>query len=91
MAVLQLGTDLFHENGGLSTVLKFSLASGLLSLFGWAILSPLFDAWARAKRMYKIPCTNCRFFTNDYRLKCTINPYNANTEAAIDCYDYRSD
>ncbi len=91
MAVLQLGINLFNENGGLIAVLKFSLACGLLGLVGWTIVSPLLGAWVRAKQMYKIPCTKCRFFTNDYRLKCTMNPYAANTEAAIDCSDYMSD
>lgn len=91
MAVLKLGIDLFHENVGIISCLRFLFACGLLGLVGWAILSPLLDALARAKQMYKIPCTKCRFFTNDYRLKCTMNPYAANTEAAIDCSDYISD
>ncbi|MTJ11506.1 hypothetical protein FJR11_02615 [Anabaena sp. UHCC 0187] len=43
-----------------------------------------------AQKMHKIPCHNCQFFTNNYRLKCTVNPYIANTEAAIDCQDYQS-
>jgi hypothetical protein len=43
----------------------------------------------RAKQMHQIPCTNCQFFNNDYRLKCSVNPHIANTENAIDCCDYR--
>ena len=43
----------------------------------------------RAKQMHQVPCYNCQFFTNDYRLKCTVNPTIANTEKAIDCFDYR--
>lgn len=39
--------------------------------------------------MHQIPCSNCQFFTNDYRLKCTVNPSVANTERAINCCDYR--
>jgi hypothetical protein len=42
----------------------------------------------KAKQMHKIPCANCQFFTNDYRLKCTIQPIIALTEQAIDCRDY---
>jgi hypothetical protein len=42
------------------------------------------------QKMHKIPCHNCQFFTNNYRLKCTVNPYIANTEAAIDCKDYQA-
>ncbi|WP_313926616.1 hypothetical protein [Anabaena sp. FACHB-1237] len=41
-----------------------------------------------AQKMREIPCHNCQFFTNNYRLKCTVNPYIANTEEAIGCKDY---
>lgn len=47
------------------------------------------DTWATAQQMHKIPCHNCQFFTNNYRLKCTVNPVIANTEAAINCFDYQ--
>lgn len=40
------------------------------------------------KRLHKIPCSRCTFFTGDYRLKCTVNPDNALTETAINCRDY---
>jgi uncharacterized protein YpmS len=43
-----------------------------------------------AQKMHKIPCHNCQFFTKNYRLKCTVNPYIANTEEAIGCKDYQS-
>jgi hypothetical protein len=60
----------------------------ILGLCSWSLISSILDAIAQAKRMHQIPCTNCRFFTGDYRLKCTINPLIANTEQAIDCGDY---
>nr|WP_034934916.1 hypothetical protein [Gloeocapsa sp. PCC 73106] len=67
-------------------------------LFTWLFLlslvltlyNTLRETNAIAKQMHQIPCTNCQFFTNDYRLKCTIQPRAANTEQAIDCSDYRS-
>ncbi|MBF2065856.1 MAG: hypothetical protein IGS39_15760 [Calothrix sp. C42_A2020_038] len=40
------------------------------------------------KRLHQIPCHNCDFFTNDYRLKCTINPKKACSEEAIGCRDF---
>lgn len=43
-----------------------------------------------AQKMHKIPCHNCQFSTKNYRLKCTVNPYIANTEEAIGCKDYQS-
>ena len=48
------------------------------------------DTIKTAQEMHKIPCHNCQFFTNNHRLKCTVNPYVANTEAAIGCQDYQS-
>ncbi len=66
-------------------------ALSVLSLCSWSLVSCIIDAIAQAKRMHQIPCTKCRFFTGDYRLKCTVNPSLANTEQAIDCGDYRGD
>ncbi len=69
--------------------LRFVLPGLLVALCGWTIVSAIVEALNRAKQMHRIPCTNCRFFTNDYRLKCTVHPHSANTEKAIDCSDYR--
>jgi hypothetical protein len=43
---------------------------------------------SHVRRLHQIPCTNCDFFTNDHRLKCTINPKIACTEEAIGCRDF---
>ena len=61
----------------------------MIGLCGWSLFSMIRDAIAQARTMHQIPCTKCRFFTGDYRLKCTVNPSVANTEQAIDCSDYR--
>ncbi|HYX16949.1 MAG TPA: hypothetical protein VE944_21880 [Nostoc sp.] len=42
-----------------------------------------------AKQMHQIPCSGCQFFTDNYRLKCTVRPSIANTEEAIHCLDYQ--
>ena len=59
----------------------------LIGLVGWSLISFLIDITKTAKKMHQIPCTKCRFFTGDYRLKCTVNPHIANTEEAIGCDD----
>lgn len=59
-------------------------------MLGWSLWSAIRDTTDRAKKMHQIPCSNCQFFTNDYRLKCPVNPFSANTEQAINCADYRS-
>lgn len=38
----------------------------------------------------QIPCTNCRFFTNNPYLKCAVRPSTALTKQAIDCSDYQA-
>ncbi|MEM6751654.1 MAG: hypothetical protein AAF630_01500 [Cyanobacteria bacterium P01_C01_bin.38] len=40
------------------------------------------------KKLHNIPCSGCDFFTNDYRLKCTIHPSKACSEEAIGCIDF---
>jgi hypothetical protein len=42
----------------------------------------------RGRTMHQIPCSRCAFFTNDYRLKCSVDPIVAGSEAAIDCPHY---
>ena len=69
--------------------LRFVGAFTILSLCSWSVISFILDAIAQAKRMHQIPCSRCRFFTGDYRLKCTVDPAVANTEQAIGCSDYR--
>lgn len=43
---------------------------------------------AHVKRLHQIPCPNCQFFTDDFRLKCTLHPTYALTEEAINCCDF---
>jgi hypothetical protein len=69
----------------------------LCFLSAWTILflmaSNLFfvlkDLAKNTQLMHRIPCSSCQFFVNDPRLKCTVRPQIANTEEAIDCYDYQ--
>ena len=42
------------------------------------------------KKLHDIPCSGCDFFTNDYRLKCTIHPSKACSEDAIGCIDFEA-
>ena len=70
--------------------LGFVLTAFLLYLVVSSIVNPLIAAFTVARRMHRIPCTKCRFFTNDYRLKCTIRPKIANTESAIGCREYQA-
>ena len=42
------------------------------------------------RKLHQIPCSKCDFFTNDYRLKCTVHPVAACTESAINCFDFEA-
>ncbi|ALF54712.1 hypothetical protein ACX27_20760 [Nostoc piscinale CENA21] len=67
----------------------FVVAWGLMILVAWSLWSTARDSVATAKQMHQIPCPGCQFFTDDYRLKCTVHPSVANTEEAINCMDYQ--
>ncbi len=67
----------------------FGCAWLLMALFFWNIWYGVRATWARARQMHQVPCSNCVFFTNNHRLKCTVHPNIANSESAIDCRDYQ--
>jgi hypothetical protein len=71
--------------------LCFVAAWGGIILALWSIWSALRDGVHRAKQMHQVPCSTCRFFTQDYHLKCPVQPTLALSEAAIDCPDYEPD
>ncbi|WP_041235682.1 hypothetical protein [Dactylococcopsis salina] len=68
--------------------LCFLCAWGFIILLLWTVMSAIYATVKRSQIMHQVPCPNCQFFTNDYRLKCTVNPLVANTEQAITCQDY---
>lgn len=70
--------------------LCFICAWGFTLALIWTMISAVYATIKRSQTMHKIPCADCQFFTNDHRLKCTINPFIANTEEAISCADYSS-
>jgi len=43
----------------------------LIILLAWNLWSLMRDSVTTNKRLHQIPCTNCQYFTGDYRLKCT--------------------
>jgi hypothetical protein len=70
--------------------LCFVLAWGLVALTVWNVTTAVREGVARATVMHNIPCAECRYFTNDHRLKCPLHPKIALSEAAIDCADFES-
>ncbi|WP_367279336.1 hypothetical protein [Thermoleptolyngbya sp. M55_K2018_002] len=66
----------------------FVVAWGMVGLVAWNLISAGRDGLAQAQQMHKIPCSECRFFTGDYHLKCTVHPERALSEEAMNCADY---
>ncbi len=77
-------------------ICDLSFAEILCPLAIWLILIFFFTAICFAtrssilqlRRLHQIPCNHCVFYTGDYRLKCTVRPCEAFSEAAISCMDY---
>jgi hypothetical protein len=87
--VLELISFLINGIQQILVPVCFITAWTVIILFAWSIWSAARDSVTTAKQMHQIPCSGCQFFTDDYRLKCTVHPSIANTEEAISCIDYQ--
>jgi hypothetical protein len=54
----------------------------------WSFWKDFNKSLLYVRRLHQIPCSRCSFFTGEYNLKCTVHPYKALNEEAIDCLDY---
>ena len=66
----------------------FTSAWVFIALTAWSVLSAMQDGIKNVEQLHKIPCADCRFFTGDYHLKCTVHPSRALSEDAISCPDF---
>lgn len=80
---------LLHGIQPLLVPICFIVAWTVTILVVLSLWSAARDSVTTAKQMHQIPCTGCQFFTDNYRLKCTVRPSIANTEEAINCSDYQ--
>lgn len=87
--MLELISFLIHGIQVFLVPICFVAAWSVIILCAWSLWSAARDSVSKAKQMHQIPCTGCQFFTDDYRLKCTVHPSLANTEEAINCCDYQ--
>ena len=60
----------------------------LVILSAWSILKTTREGLEQFRKMHQIPCHNCKFFTGNYHLKCTVHPLKAMSEEVIDCRDF---
>ncbi|MBE9038972.1 hypothetical protein IQ246_28595 [aff. Roholtiella sp. LEGE 12411] len=87
--MLELMSFLIHGIQPFLVPICFVVAWTLIILVVWSLWTAARDSVSTAKQMHQIPCTSCQFFTDNYRLKCTVHPSTANTEEAINCIDYQ--
>ncbi|MGV0103336.1 hypothetical protein [Nostoc sp. DSM 114167] len=87
--MLELISFLIHGIQPLLVPICFVVAWTVTVLVVLSLWTAARDSVATAKQMHQIPCTGCQFFTDNYRLKCTVRPSIANTEEAINCLDYQ--
>ncbi|MEH2330258.1 hypothetical protein [Nostoc sp.] len=87
--MLELMSFLLHGIQPLLVPICFIVAWTVTILVVLSLWSAARDSVTTAKQMHQIPCTGCQFFTDNYRLKCTVRPSIANTEEAINCSDYQ--
>lgn len=81
---------LIHSLQPLLVPVCFVCAWTLVAMTVWQVWSSMRDGISQIKEMHQIPCANCRFFTGNYQLKCTVHPDYALSEQAINCLDYES-
>ncbi|RMF66737.1 MAG: hypothetical protein D6742_09235 [Cyanobacteria bacterium J069] len=68
----------------------FVAAWGMVGMVAWNLIAAGREGLAQARQMHQVPCPECRFFTGDYHLKCTVHPDRALSEAAANCADYEN-
>lgn len=69
--------------------LSMMIAWLLLLLPLWTMARAIAAVLHQAQQMHRIPCHNCRFYSGDPYLKCTVHPHHALTESAIHCPDFK--
>jgi hypothetical protein len=87
--VFQLISFLIHGIQPFLVPICFVVAWTVTILAVLSLWTAARDSVTTAKQMHQIPCSGCQFFTDNYRLKCTVRPSIANTEEAIHCLDYQ--
>lgn len=85
-----IAIKLIHLIQPILVPLCFVAAWALVVLTVWNLVAATRDGVQRAKTMHQIPCSECRYFTNNHLLKCPLHPKIALSEAAINCSDYES-
>lgn len=69
-------------------ILFISFWVSLMIIFSLSVIKACKQGAENLKKLHSIPCYQCDFFTNDFRLKCAVNPTIACSDAALGCIDF---
>ncbi|MBW4634427.1 MAG: hypothetical protein KME30_21705 [Iphinoe sp. HA4291-MV1] len=73
----------------IATIFLAFCAWTITLLFICSVWQTLSKGTNYVKMLHQIPCAGCEYFTNDYRLKCTVHPKKACSPEAICCVDFK--
>jgi hypothetical protein len=87
--------DLIRQQGAMTPDEALFFIPFCSMIFLAIFILKLLDIWKVAiakittlNCFHQLPCRNCRFFTNNHYLYCTVHPSIVLTEQALDCSDY---
>ncbi len=64
------------------------LAWGIVAMLVLNLVAMVRQGLTSVREMHRIPCANCCYATENYRLKCSVRPVEAFSEQAINCQDF---
>ena len=65
-----------------------TFAWGITASFALSIVTMVRRGVANVRQLHRVPCSNCLYATDSYRLKCSVRPSEAFSEEAIGCQDF---
>jgi hypothetical protein len=87
--------QIYQPNKSSSTLnIPFLLALGfgiILLVATYNYLVKIIKSAVYVESVSKFPCGRCRYFNNNYYIKCAIHPSNVLTERSVDCRDYQEE
>lgn len=60
----------------------------IIGIFIYACVPKGRQHFSSFKPSLKVPCYRCRYFSNNFYLKCALHPETAMTKQSVDCRDY---
>lgn len=85
-----IGGDMLFVPAALFALLGGTAVSAILVL-GLLFKKRFYQNLDKVNVFHRLPCKNCRFFHQNFYLKCAIQPSKVLTKDALNCADYEPD